>query len=236
MMERIFMPVGGTGGGPSIEPFRIELWQKILTKTQNKKPKIALLTTPSKLSDSINTQELLNNHKNLESQLNCEFEEIDETLFANDYYDKKFDILCITCGNTQEARNLWKSINCEQKIKNWYNQGIIITGYSAGFIVFFEWASTDSIAGPEGATFGAMPCMGILQGGAIPHIDTQDNRISDFQKVLLKQDISPVLALGEETLASFRNETLTDVFSPLKMPQAFWVEKGNLIQIEVKPL
>lgn len=155
-------------------------------------------------------------------------------MFGAGQYDGQFDILCITCGNTQAAKDIWKETHCDQKIRQWYEQGVIVTGYSAGFIIFFEWGSTDSVPGPKGARFGAMPCMGIIKGGAIPHIDTQPERIPDFQKFMTENPVSPVLALGEDVMACYRNEAFERALSFQPQPAAFWITQDRIERAKIQ--
>ncbi len=231
MRDRLFLPVGGTGGGSVATPFDVPLWKEVLryARTSENLPRVGLLATPSRLTGQIDPQELLLNHKSLEDGLGCSFILLDDASFGQGKED--VDILCITCGNTQAARDEWRRTGCEEKIRHSYERGIPVTGYSAGFILFYEWASTDSVPGPEGATYGVMPCMGILQGGAVPHADTQPARLSDFQKVLTEKEISPVLALGEEVLAVYRNERVERVLSSKPNPVAGWLEKDKFTPI-----
>ncbi len=232
-----FFPVGGTGGGPTAEPFRIELWRHIFDFVGSEKPKVALLTTPSKRSSgAISLEAISINYKDLGSQLGCTFVELAEEEFGRGEYDGQFDVLCITCGNTQGAREEWAIHGCEATIRNWYEGGVVVTGYSAGFISFFEWASTDSVPGPNGAEFGVMQCMGLVAGGAVPHVDTQPNRIPDFQRVLATQSITPVLALGEDAMAEYLNGEFVKVVSPVKSAMAGWVEADTFVPIDVEIL
>jgi len=239
MSERVFLPVGGTDGGETDKPFRIELWHHILSYIDTDYPRIALLTTPSKLSGGvIDVEVLIANYKSMEDRLRCSFSVVDEQVFGRGDYDEQFDALCITCGNTQGSREFWTIHGCEETIRKWYNRGTVVTGYSAGFISFFELASTnsDSVPRPEGAEFGVMPCMGIIKGGAIPHANTQKNRISNFQRVLREQQIFPVLALGEDVMAEYRNEKLIRIVSPVESPLACLVEVDKFTPLDIEPL
>lgn len=142
MSKRFFFPVGGTGGGPTTQTFDVELWREIINraKVADERIKVGLLTTPSELaSDISDISEIIQNHKSLENDLNCAFSHLDEEKFANGEYDDQFNVLCITCGNTFGALEKWSSLGCDTTIREWYNKGVIVTGYSAGFIAFYEW-------------------------------------------------------------------------------------------------
>lgn len=237
MPSRRFFPVGGTGGGSVDFPFDRNLWREIVRRVRGTQEvlRVGLLATPSKLSGVIDVEALCRRHKALEGDLGCAFQLLDEDSFGAGHYDGKIDLLCITCGNTQGARDAWLQTGCEDVIRSWYNSGVPVTGYSAGFIVFYEFASTDSVSGPQGARFGAMPCMGILKGGAIPHIDSQPQRIPDFQRVLATCPVSPALALGEDVMAIYEDEALQMVVSARHDACARWVNGVDQVEaIEVR--
>ena len=165
--------------------------------------------------------------------MNCNFTVIDEERLGAGEYDEQFDAVCITCGNTSGARKLWQSYGCEDVLRRWYANGVPLIGYSAGCILFYEWASTDSVPGPSGAEFGVMPCMGLIKGAAIPHADTQPRRVPDFQKVLAEQSISPAIALGEDVMAVYHDEQLQRVVSSLEQPFAAWLTMNTVSPITV---
>ena len=236
-MDKLFFPVGGTGGGPTERPFRKELWKHLLSNVSTKSPKVALLTTPSRFSNGqVKVDNLIKNHIHLEDELRCKFTMLDEDKLGAGGYDDQFDVLCITCGDSQSARKNWELKKCEDVIHRWYDAGVLITGDSAGFILFYDWASTDSVPGPEHSKFGVMKGMGIINGGAIPHADTQQNRIPDFNQVLSEQYIQPVLALGEDTMAAYVNGEFQYAVSPLENPFAQWVELNSCKTIAIQQL
>ena len=224
-------------------PFSPDLWQFIIESLKASRPlRVGLLTTASRLCPGkIDLDSLVRQHQSLSKTLPLEFIHLDEIRFGQGEYDNDIDLLCITCGNTYGARaEIWQKYHCETVIPRYYKESMPIAGYSAGFILFFEWASTDSVPGPEGA-YGVMEGLGILKGGAIPHADTQAARIPDFQKILQNQPaispaIKPVLALGENVLAHFKNEQLETLASPLAEPVAGFVTAQDFKKAPVKRL
>lgn len=76
--------------------------------------------------------------------------------------------------------------------------------------------------------------MGVISGGAIPHVDTQPERIPDFQTVLEAKSIEPVLALGEDVMAIYENEELKRICSPQGLSLACWVYRDRTVQIKIE--
>ena len=243
MKTKLFLPVGGSGIDRYDESFDLSLWKLLLSKVEGQQKRVALLTTPTTATESlseaaagcmIDAGQLVANHTALESELGACFSVVDEERFGAGQYDGQFDVLCITCGNTADALRIWRQHACDQKIQEWYESGIPVTGWSAGFIALYEWASTDSVPGPEGAEFGALECLGIIPGGAIPHADAKPQRIPDFQSVLGEREISPVIALGENTMAIYEDGELTKVVSSQEESLAAWITKNAQTPIPVE--
>jgi len=234
-IQRKLFLIGGTGGGPTAYPFRSELWRHIVEGVGQ--PHIGFLITPSTLTEGrINILQLQQQHQSLLNSLGVTCEFIDEKRFGAGEYGDSFAMLCITCGNTAGARAYWEKHNCEEMLLSLYRKGIPIIGYSAGCIIFYERASTDSVPGPSGATYGSMECMGVLQGAIIPHADTQGQRVPDYQKVLHQDPITPALALGEEVMAVYRDESLSYLISPLEDGFAAEVDVEGVTLLPVRDL
>jgi len=212
---RLFCPVGGTGGGPTSAHFPDRLWRYFLESIGRSIGRVIVIATPSKLAGiKISMPELIKNYAELGKRLGVSFVVAEDEQIAESDIDECSHALCISCGNTAGALHVWRQIGLDDKIKKWYRAGVPITGYSAGFIVFFDWASTDSVPGPFGCTYGIMPCMGVISGGAVPHIDTQPMRIHDAQVAMSEMPVgTKALALPEDCMAIFRDEELREVVS-----------------------
>jgi dipeptidase E len=82
------------------------------------------------------------------------------------------DIVLVAGGNTANALAIWRVHGFDTVLREAWERGIVLTGWSAGMICWFEHGVTDSF-GPE---LGSMDCLGFLPGSACPHYDSEERR------------------------------------------------------------
>jgi dipeptidase E len=82
------------------------------------------------------------------------------------------DLILVSGGNTANALAIWRLHGFDELLREAWQDGILLTGWSAGMICWFEQGVTDSF-GPE---LGAMDCLGFLPGSACPHYDGEERR------------------------------------------------------------
>jgi len=82
------------------------------------------------------------------------------------------DIVLVTGGNTANALAVWRAHGFDEILREAWQRGILLTGWSAGMICWFEHGVTDSF-GPE---LAPMECLGLLPGSACPHYDGEERR------------------------------------------------------------
>ena len=82
------------------------------------------------------------------------------------------DIVLVTGGNTSNALAVWRTHGFDEVLRAAWHEGVVLAGWSAGMICWFEHGVTDSF-GPE---LGPMECLGFLPGSACPHYDGEERR------------------------------------------------------------
>jgi len=82
------------------------------------------------------------------------------------------DLILIAGGNTANALAIWRVHGFDEILREAWQQGILLGGWSAGMICWFEQGVTDSF-GPE---LAPMDCLGFLPGSACPHYDGEERR------------------------------------------------------------
>ena len=96
----------------------------------------------------------------------------------------KQDIIFIGGGNTKSMIAVWKEWNLHLLLRKAYENGIVMSGVSAGAICWFEKGISDSFA----EELKIIDCLGIIKGIACPHFDEEKER-EPFVKNLLKSRI-----------------------------------------------
>jgi peptidase E len=82
------------------------------------------------------------------------------------------DLILVAGGNTANALAIWRAHGFDEILRAAWDEGVLLTGWSAGMICWFEHGVTDSF-GPE---LAPMECLGFLPGSACPHYDGEERR------------------------------------------------------------
>ena len=90
------------------------------------------------------------------------------------------DVILVAGGNTANAIAIWRVHGFDEILREAWQRGILLTGWSAGMICWFEHGVTDSF-GPE---LAAMDCLGFLPGSACPHYDGEERRRPVYTKLV----------------------------------------------------
>jgi peptidase E len=90
------------------------------------------------------------------------------------------DVIFVTGGNTANALAIWRTHGFDEILREAWQAGVVLAGWSAGMICWFEHGVTDSF-GPQ---LAAMECLGFLPGSACPHYDSEELRRPVYAKLL----------------------------------------------------
>jgi dipeptidase E len=82
------------------------------------------------------------------------------------------DVILVPGGNTANALAIWRAHGFDAILREAWEQGVVLTGSSAGMICWFELGVTDSF-GPD---LAPIECLGFLPGSACPHYDGEERR------------------------------------------------------------
>ena len=82
------------------------------------------------------------------------------------------DVILVTGGNTANALAVWRTHGFDEVLREAWESGVLLTGWSAGMICWFEHGVTDSF-GPE---LSPLDCLGFLPGSACPHYNGEERR------------------------------------------------------------
>jgi dipeptidase E len=91
------------------------------------------------------------------------------------------DVIYVSGGNTANALAIWRVHGFDAILREAWDAGIVLTGWSAGMICWFEAGVTDSF-GPQ--LEGMRDGLGFLAGSACPHYDGEDQRRPVYQKLV----------------------------------------------------
>jgi dipeptidase E len=90
------------------------------------------------------------------------------------------DVIFVAGGNTANAIAIWRVHGFDEILREAWQEGILLSGWSAGMNCWFEHGVTDSF-GPE---LAPMDCLGFLPGSACPHYDGEEQRRPVYTKLV----------------------------------------------------
>ena len=177
MPNKNIVAIGGGGFGRSLGNLLIEKY--IVSLSKNKRPKVCFIPTASGDNDLYK----LNFYRTF-SKLNCITSHLDFFSRTEDLEEMIMskDIIYVGGGNTKSMLAVWRDWNLDKILRKAYEDGIIMSGVSAGAICWFDKGITDSYAN----NLEILNCLGFIKGIACPHFDEEKEREPYVREIIEK--------------------------------------------------
>jgi dipeptidase E len=117
------------------------------------------------------------------------------------------DAILVCGGNTANMLAVWRAHGFDRILREAWEAGVVLFGWSAGMICWFEAGVTDSF-GPE--LTGMRDGLGFLPGSACPHYDGEELRRPVYRR-LVADGFPAGLALDDTAAARFSGTELVEV-------------------------
>ena len=117
------------------------------------------------------------------------------------------DVVYVSGGNTANALAIWRVHGFDLILREAWERGGLVCGWSAGMICWFEAGVTDSF-GP--ALTGMRDGLGFLPGSACPHYDGEERRRPVYTS-LVRDGFPPGIACDDAAAALFQGTELVEV-------------------------
>ncbi len=141
------------------------------------------------------------------------------------------DVLVVPGGNTANMLAVWRVHGFDRIVREAWEQGVVLYGWSAGMIAWFEAGVTDSF-GPQ---LESMDCLGFLPGSACPHYDGEGLRRPRYQE-LVAGGLPPGWAADDGVALHFSGSELAEAVTIQPDACAYRVEPGSETPIEARLL
>lgn len=138
------------------------------------------------------------------------------------------DAILVCGGSTANMLAVWRVHGFEQVLREAWESGVVLFGWSAGMICWFEAGVTDSY-GPQLA--GMRDGLGFLEGSACPHYDGEENRRTVYQG-LIAEGFPAGLALDDAAAARYEGTDLAEVVSTAPQASGYRVEPEGETRLE----
>ena len=142
------------------------------------------------------------------------------------------DAIYVAGGNTANMLAVWRVHGFDALLREAWERGTLLCGWSAGMICWFEAGVTDSF-GPE--LSGMRDLLGFLPGSACPHYDGEERRRPVYRE-LVDAGFPPGYAADDGAVLHFAGTELIEVVAVRKGAQAYRVEPGIETSLETRML
>lgn len=139
------------------------------------------------------------------------------------------DVVVVPGGNTANMLAIWRTHRFDAVLREAWAAGVVLTGWSAGAICWFEHAVTDSF-GPQ---LEPMGCLGFLPGSACPHYDGEALRRPRYAE-LVRGGFPPGIAIDDAAAVRFDGRELTEVVTSRAGAGAYRVSASGEEPLEAR--
>jgi len=220
-MTKQIIAIGGGGFGR--DPSKGIIEDYILKQSKKRKPNICFI--PTATGDN---EEYKKNFYRTFSKLNCKATHLD--FFKRTPDLKNFigdqDVIFVGGGNTKSMLAVWKDWGLDAILRSAYENGVVMSGVSAGAICWFEKGITDSWSDD----LYIMECLGFVKGNCCPHYDEELERRPAVNKFLSNRLLDSCFAIEGESALHLKNGK---VFSSVNFGDCKKSYKVTLKNIEV---
>jgi dipeptidase E len=139
----------------------------------------------------------------------------------------------VTGGNTANALAIWRVHGFDAILREAWEAGVVLTGWSAGMICWFEASVTDSF-GPQ--LEGMRDGLGFLPGSACPHYDGEGERRPVYTRLVRDHGFPVGLAADDCVALRFDGPALAEVVTARAGSRAYRVTAEGEEPIEPRLL
>ena len=142
------------------------------------------------------------------------------------------DVILVGGGNTANMLAVWRVHGFDEILREAWREGIVLTGWSAGMICWFEAGVTDSF-GPQLA--GMRDGIGLLPGSGCPHYDGEELRRPVYRR-LVEEGFPPGIALDDAAAARFSGTELVEVVATSPGAGGYRIGPDGEVRLETRLL
>lgn len=216
------------GGGFSMEQDVQLLDNYILNATGKENPKICFFANAGG-----DAQDYIDKFYNVYNKLKCIPTHISLKVKPEIDLEKVIleqDVLFVGGGSTRSLMTQWKTYGLDKIMRKAYNKGIVLSGMSAGAIVWFS----DGIFNPTGKKLAKLPCLGFMKGSFCPHYDERTELRYSFRELVSEGAIKDGYGVEDYCGLHFIEGKLYNVISSRRDAKAYEVKRVAKIYTETK--
>jgi peptidase E len=217
------------GGGDLLSPAS-KLEGLLLELSGKRRPRVVFL--PTAAADAAERRELL--FEGFRAR-DCEAEDV--VLFGMPERPAErvaaADVVYVHGGNTANALAVWRVHGVDRALREVWERGGVLGGWSAGGICWFEDGLTDSF-GPQLAPLG--DGLGLLRGSFCPHYDGEPRRRPLYTRLVAEGALAPGYAADDDAALLFEGTELREVVSQREGARGYRVTAAGEEPLEARLL
>ncbi len=138
------------------------------------------------------------------------------------------DVVFVGGGNTKSMLAIWNDWGMGDLLKDAYNEGVIMSGVSAGAICWFTSGITDSWE----KELRILPCLDFISGTCCPHYDEEPSRIPYVKKILLEEKVTNCISIeGGSAMHFIDGQPFKNIsFKNNKNTFNVFLDKNNIVE------
>lgn len=142
------------------------------------------------------------------------------------------DVIYVSGGNTRNLLALWRTWGLDKILYNAWQKGVVLAGYSAGAICWFEEGVSDYIP----SELNRLEALGFLTGSHCPHYNSESNRRPRYQELVAAKQIKPGIAADDGVGLHYIDAQLARIVSATTAGRAYQLKNTkHLEEIELMP-
>ncbi|MBY0265771.1 MAG: peptidase E [Burkholderiales bacterium] len=138
------------------------------------------------------------------------------------------DAIFVGGGNTRSMLAVWRDWGLDVHLRSAWERGIVLGGWSAGSICWFDEGITDSIAGP----LTVLPCLGFIKGSNCPHYDSEALRRPTYRRLVAGGRIADGYAADDGVALHFIDGKLSRTVSNRRGARGWRLQRKGRSAIE----
>jgi dipeptidase E len=142
------------------------------------------------------------------------------------------DVVYVAGGSMANMLAIWREHGFDAILREAWEAGVVLAGWSAGMMCWFEAGVTDSY-GPELREYRSG--LGFLPGSACPHYDGEERRRPVYSE-LIRQGFPPGYAADDHVALVFAGTELREVVTAREGATAYRVEPDGETALEARLL
>jgi peptidase E len=143
------------------------------------------------------------------------------------------DVIWVGGGNTANLLAIWRTHGVDSAMREAWEDGIVLSGSSAGMICWFEASITDSF-GPALAPL--RDGLGLISGSACPHYDGEPQRRPLYRRLVDAGELAPGWAADNDVALHFAGGELVEAVTLRDGAGGHRVEPGSEVPVVARLL